>query len=123
MPFFVVTYTHPHEEGWRRHLRPHLDWLVQAVESGFLRASGPCLGNPVRSAMLVVTAADHQAALDLVSTDPYVIEGQVGDMTVIEWDPIFGGLPQRVELRRSEHLTDRCHGREHMSVIGVDGRG
>ncbi len=92
MPFFAVTYTHPNEEGWRRHLQPHLDWLVRAVESARLRASGPYLGTPVRSAMLIVTAADHQAALDFVSTDPYVIEGQVGDMTVIEWDPIFGAF-------------------------------
>ena len=70
MPFFVATYTHPNEEGWRRHLQPHLEWLVRVVESGRLRASGPCLGTPVRSAMLVVTAADDQAALDFLSTDP-----------------------------------------------------
>ncbi|GAA2299768.1 YciI family protein [Streptomyces violaceusniger] len=96
MPHFVVTYVHRDPTGWARHLDAHLRWLVERVESGDLRASGPTTGTETqsarweRTALLVFAAADEEALRAVVDTDPYLAEGQVQEMTVTRWDPIFG---------------------------------
>ncbi len=95
MTTFVVTYTHPDEEGWHAHVGAHVDWLVGQVEVGGLRASGPLVGTAVRSAMLVIDAADRDALDRLIATDPFAVEGLIADMTVTEWDPVFGELGKR----------------------------
>lgn len=98
MPHFVVTYVHRDPTGWARHLDAHLRWLVERVESGELRASGPTTGVETRgegwerTALLVFAAADEEALRAVVDTDPYMVEGQVQEMTVTRWDPIFGVL-------------------------------
>lgn len=98
MALFVVTYTHPNPAGWHQHLPAHLDWLVAGVESGLLRASGDTRQTPIRSALLVVAAADRPAAAAFLSTDPFVTEGQIGGMTITEWNPIFGVLNDDSDL-------------------------
>lgn len=92
MTTFVVTYTHPDQVGWEAYLGPHLDWLLAEVEAGRLRASGPFVGTPVRSAMLIIDVVDRAALDAVIATDPFHVEGQIADMTVTEWDPIFGSL-------------------------------
>ncbi|WP_262705559.1 MULTISPECIES: YciI family protein [Streptomyces] len=100
MPHFVVTYVHRDPTGWAHHLDAHLRWLVERVESGQLRASGPTThtetapGRPdqawERTALLVFAAADEETLHKIVATDPYLVEGQVQEMTITRWDPIFG---------------------------------
>ncbi len=92
MSLYVVTYTHPDPAGWKEHLSPHLDWLVAGVESGLLRASGDTKQTPIRSALLIVAAPDRESAAAFIATDPFVIEGMVGAMTITPWDPLFGAF-------------------------------
>ncbi|RNF92138.1 YciI family protein [Streptomyces botrytidirepellens] len=122
MPHFVVTYVHRDPTGWARHLDAHLRWLVERVESGQLRASGPttrteaALGQPgqawERTALLVFATADEETLYKIVATDPYLVEGQVQEMTVTRWDPIFGVLGEESsragvsDAKLFEHLAE-----------------
>ena len=93
MAFFMITYAHHDEARWREHRScAHIAWLRDRVADGSLKASGPLIDKPGREAMLVMLAEDRQAVLDLIETDPFKIEGLVDDMTVTEWDPIFGAF-------------------------------
>ena len=92
MAFFAITYAHRNEARWREHVMRHVKWLQDRVADGSLKASGPLVGEPGREAMLIMVAADRQAVLDLIETDPFKIEGLVDDMTVTEWDPMFGAF-------------------------------
>ena len=42
--------------------------------------------------MLIIEAADQKALLEIIGADPFAIEGLIHDMTVNEWDPIFGAF-------------------------------
>ncbi|GAA3311552.1 YciI family protein [Streptomyces cinereospinus] len=90
MAFFVVTYTHPDTKRWNEHVAAHVDWLAERLDDGSLKASGPFLQTPLKSALLILTADSRQAAIDLIATDPFMSEGLITDCTVTEWDPIFG---------------------------------
>ena len=92
MPLFVVTYAHPEEEGWREHLVPHIGWLQDQLRAGTLKASGPFNGVPTRSALLIMAAESRDALEALIATDPFAEHGLIEDMTVTEWDPIFGAF-------------------------------
>ena len=105
MPLYVVTYEHPNEAGWREHLAPHIAWLQDRLADGALLASGPFTGDPHKTAMLILSAPDREAVEALIATDPFAIHGLIADMTVREWDPIFGAfnasstLPGRMQTR------------------------
>ncbi|MFH8533486.1 YciI family protein [Streptomyces tendae] len=90
MTFFLVHYSHPDRKGWSQHLEPHLDWLLDRVGDGSLVASGPTVGTAVPSALLLFKAANHDAVKTIIDTDPFMVEGQVSDLWITEWDPIFG---------------------------------
>lgn len=90
MAFFMVTYAHLDEDRWREHLTPHMQWLQDRVADGSLKASGPLVGKPGRQAMLIMVGADRQAVLNIIESDPFKIEGLVDDLSVCEWDPMFG---------------------------------
>jgi uncharacterized protein len=108
---FVVTCVHPDPVGWKRHLDAHLQWIIGQVEAGTLPASGPTTGRDERTALLVFTASDEAAVRCLVETDPYTRNGQVAELTVTRWDPIFGvlaGRSSRAGLTDDE-LLDRMH--------------
>ncbi len=92
MALFVVTYTHPNEAGWTAELLPHLHYLQDQLKSGVLLASGPFMDGGVKSAMLIMSGANREAVLAEIAKDPFAIEGLIEDMTVREWDPIFGAL-------------------------------
>lgn len=92
MATFIVTYTHPDETGWNEHLAPHLEWIVEHLEAGHIRASGPLVGIAVRSAALIIEADDRPHLDAIIASDPLSIHGLVEEMTVVEWDPIFGAL-------------------------------
>ncbi|MDE8649341.1 YciI family protein [Rhodococcus qingshengii] len=93
MPQYLVFYTHPDPHGWRTHLEPHLEWIAEHVESGTILASGPTTTHDEnRTAALIISASDRRELDELIATDPFTRHGQVTDLTVIEWDPIFGIL-------------------------------
>ena len=92
MPLFVVTYTHPDEAGWQAQLMPHIEYLRALVDDGVLRASGPLPGTPVKSALLIIAASDRAELDAIVARDPFAAHGLIAEMTVREWDPIFGAF-------------------------------
>ncbi len=92
MPTFVVTYDHPDEAGWHEHLGAHIEWLNLEVAAGRLKASGPFVDTPTRSAMLIIEADDQTHVDNIVATDPFHAEGLIADMTVTQWNPIFGAF-------------------------------
>ena len=90
MPFYVVRFEHPDGDGWRRELGAHIAWLRERVADGSVRASGPLPGAADRAAMLVMVAPDRTALDAIIATDPFAIHGLIQNMTVAQWDPIFG---------------------------------
>lgn len=90
MPLFVVTFEHPDEARWRQHLMPHIAYLQKLLKDGTLRASGPFPGHAERKAMLIIAAADRAALDAIIAADPFAVEDLIANMTVAEWDPIFG---------------------------------
>lgn len=71
MTTYVVTYAHPDEDGWTAHVGTHVDWLTDQVASGALRASGPFVDTPVRSAMLIIDAPDRATLDAIIASDPF----------------------------------------------------
>lgn len=97
MTIYVVTYAHPDEAGWRAQLMPHVAWLKAQVATGTLLASGPLPGEGKR-ALLVIEAVDRAALDALIATDPFAQAGLIADLTVAEWDPIFGAFNARSSM-------------------------
>jgi len=89
MKHFVVTYTHPDETGWKKHLPGHFAYLEKLVSDGKLVASGSLLTSPQRSTMLIIKAKNSAEALEIVSRDPFSVLDLIGDLSVNEWNPIF----------------------------------
>ena len=98
MPLYLVTYQHPDEAGWQVHLRPHVDWLKLRLADGALIASGPFPGEPVKSAMLIMAAPDRAALEAIIATDPFASHGLIDNVTIREWDPIFGAFNTRSSM-------------------------
>jgi uncharacterized protein len=90
--FFVVTYFRSDDTAWEEHLRAHVDYLSRLLEVGSLRASGPLLGTPQTSSMLILSVASREEAFETIAADPYVAQGAVTKFTVTEWDPMFGAF-------------------------------
>ncbi len=90
MPLYVVTFEHHDEARWKQHLMAHIKYLQDLLKDGTLRASGPFPGNPDRKAMLIISAPDRAALDAIIDADPFAIENLIENMTVAEWDPIFG---------------------------------
>lgn len=90
--FFVVTMTHPDGEGWGRHVMPHVDYLNGLIAQGKLRASGPAIGLGKRAGLLVFEVADRAELDALIAGDPFAQEGLIDELTVVEWNPLFGAF-------------------------------
>ncbi|MFC0588080.1 YciI family protein [Novosphingobium aquiterrae] len=92
MRFFVVTMSHPDGPEWGQHVLPHVDYLNGLIAQGKLRASGPVVGSTLRSGLLLFTV-DNRAELDaLIAADPFAIEGLIAELTLTEWNPMFGAF-------------------------------
>ncbi len=98
MPLYIITYAHPDETGWQQHLMPHILWLQAQLKAGNLLASGPFPQATQKEAMLIMRAPNRAALDALITSDPFAIEGLIADMTVREWDPIFGAFNMESSL-------------------------
>lgn len=98
MPIYVVTYEHPNADGWKEHLMPHIAWLQAQLKTGALIASGPFSDRTVRPAMLIMDAPDRGSLDRLIAADPFAEQGLIANMTVNEWDPIFGVFNDRSSM-------------------------
>lgn len=92
MAFFLVTMTHPDDDGWGRHVVAHVGYLQGLIEAGKIRASGPAYGLGKRAGFIIMTVADAQEARSLIAEDPFAIEKLIDDLTIVEWDPMFGAF-------------------------------
>ena len=90
--FFVVTMTHPDGDGWNRHVLPHVEYLKSLIASGKLLASGPAMGLGKRAGLLVFAVSDRAELDALIAGDPFAIEELIDELTVIEWNPMFGAF-------------------------------
>jgi uncharacterized protein YciI len=92
MAFFLVTMTHPDGDGWGRHVVPHVDYLKGLIEAGKIRASGPVTGLGKRAGFIIMTVDDLEEVKRIVAEDPFAIEGLIDDLTIVQWDPMFGAF-------------------------------
>jgi uncharacterized protein YciI len=92
MPLFIITYSHPDPIGWQQHLMPHIGWLQDQLVDGSLIASGPFRDEDGHEALLIMQAEDAAAMRGVIDSDPFMIEGQVADLSIRRWDPIFGAF-------------------------------
>ena len=98
MPLFAVTYDHPNEAGWIQHVMPHVVWLQERLKDGSLLASGPITTALCKSALLIMTAPDRSTVEGLIASDPFAEHGLIENMTIKEWDPIFGAFNDRSSM-------------------------
>jgi uncharacterized protein len=90
--FFVVTMSHPDGPAWGAHVIEHVNYLSELIDQGKLRASGPAVGTTLRTGVLLFTVADRAELDALIAGDPFAREGLVEELTVIQWDPLFGAF-------------------------------
>jgi len=88
MAFFLVTMTHPDGEGWGRHVA----YLKGLIEAGKIRASGPVTGLGKRAGFIIMTVETREEAQSLVDADPFALEGLIDELTIVQWDPLFGAF-------------------------------
>ena len=100
MAFFLVTMTHPDGEGWGQHVMPHVGFLQELIEAGKVRASGPVTGLGKRAGFFIMTVDNREEAERLIAQDPFAIEGLIDELTILEWNPIFGAFAEEVSRAR-----------------------
>lgn len=94
MPLFTVTMTHPNGPAWNKHVRAHVEYLLDLYESQVLKASGPLKDQPLRTGFMIVKAADRAEVERIVAADPFSKEGIIVNLSINEWDPLFGVFGQ-----------------------------
>ncbi len=92
MGFFLVTMSHPDGDGWATHLKAHIDYLEALIDKGTLRASGPLKDTRLRTGFLIILANTKADVEAIVANDPFAIEGLIEELTIVEWDPLFGAF-------------------------------
>lgn len=70
----------------------HVAWLQARLDDGSLLASGPFSGEQLKSALLIMDAPNIATLESLIATDPFAEEGLIANMSVRQWDPIFGAF-------------------------------
>lgn len=92
--------SHPDGPGWGEQVLPHVEYLGGLIAAGKLRASGPVMGQAKRAGLLVFSV-DDRAELDaLIAGDPFTIHGLIDELTVTEWNPLFGAFAAEAEPYR-----------------------
>ncbi len=101
MAYFLVTMTHPDGEGWGRHVDSHVAYLRSLITVGQVRASGPVTGLGRRAGFIIMTVDSIEEAKRLVAGDPFNVEGLIDDLTILQWNPMFGVLSE--DAGRTHH--------------------
>ncbi|WP_442954993.1 YciI family protein [Parasphingorhabdus sp.] len=78
--------------GWGKHVTAHIAFLKWLIDTGQKRASGPVTGLGKRAGFIIMTVADADQARSLIEQDPFAIEGLIDELTILEWNPLFGSL-------------------------------
>ena len=65
------------------------------MKDGSLIASGPLTTTRLRSGFLMFEAPSRSEVEALVQADPFAIMGLIVDLTIEEWDPLFGVFAAR----------------------------
>lgn len=94
MPIYIVRMDHPDGDGWNKYVVPHVQYLKDLIERGKLIASGPLKGTPQRAGFLIFNAKNRVELDKMIEDDPFSIENLICDLSVAEWDPLFGGLSE-----------------------------
>lgn len=90
MSLYAVQYDYSDQAAVRDEHRPaHRAFLSALADEGVLKLSGPLVDDPP-GALLVVEAADGEAARMLLRDDPFQQQGLVEQVTVREWTPVLG---------------------------------
>jgi uncharacterized protein YciI len=92
VPLILVTMTHPDGDGWGKHVAAHIAFLKRLIDAGQIRASGPVTGLGKRAGFIIMTVADADEARSLIEQDPFAIKGLIDELTILEWNPMFGSL-------------------------------
>lgn len=92
MAFYIVTMTHPDGPEWNEHVVVHVEYLLDLIEQGVLKASGPLKGTPLRAGFLIMQADSREAVEAIVADDPFAREGLIVSLQIEEWDPLFGAF-------------------------------
>ncbi|MGW5074966.1 YciI family protein [Rhodococcus sp. NPDC004095] len=95
MPVIAVEYTYSASTAAARDaLRPdHRGWLAGLVESGTVLSTGPYADGT--GALILVSAADVEAARTLFENDPFGRAGLVEAARFTEWTPVMGAFTAR----------------------------
>ena len=92
MKYYVVTFTHTKLIGWTLFLHAHVRYLKKLIKEDKLQVSGPGVGTPVRSALLVFKVKKRDELDRLVAKDPYSVHGLVASSTVDLWNVKWGNM-------------------------------
>lgn len=97
MPYFATTYRYVADSADARDVaRPaHRAYLDDLTTEGKVLLSGPHVGTEP-SALLVFQADSAADVRTLTDQDPFVLEGLVAEITVLEWEPVSGRLASQV---------------------------
>ncbi|MGB3699259.1 MAG: YciI family protein [Gordonia sp. (in: high G+C Gram-positive bacteria)] len=90
MALFAVDYTYaPDAAAVRDRFRPeHREWLGAQHAVGALQFVGPYPDGS--GALLMITAADDDAARTLLAGDPFARESAIAAVSVKEWVQVYG---------------------------------
>jgi hypothetical protein len=84
--------THPDGDGWGQHVSAHVAYLLGLIKQGKIQASGPVTGLGKRAGFIIMSVDSAEEAHRLVAHDPFAVQGLIDDLTVLEWDPMFGAF-------------------------------
>ena len=99
MTFFLVTMTHPDGDGWGTHVGAHVGYLRDLIAQGKIRASGPLAGLGKRAGFIIMTVDSIEEAQGFIARDPFAVEGLIDDLTIVEWNPMFGAFADEANRR------------------------
>lgn len=92
MAFYTVRMAHPDGPEWNRYVLEHVRYLLTLVEAGKLKASGPLKGTPLRAGFLIFVADSRAEVEKMVADDPFAREDLITELSIEEWDPLFGAF-------------------------------
>jgi uncharacterized protein YciI len=95
MNTYAITYVYSSDTAALDEHRPaHRAHLGALAVAGSILASGPVSQGDMSGALIIVRAENTDAALELLSQDPFWLQGLVVDRAVVEWKIVIGKWAQ-----------------------------